>query len=189
MDKANHGRMKVAFQRLKMFTEEMWPESIIDAMVGFEALYCDKNDVDKGLLIARRTTKLIGSQDGIAFIESFLVEAHRLGNRIVRGEDVIPGHWVELIRMVLRNDSDLKPFLSEPNSDNDRKLPPTAIEALGRYVCRSIQEYARLDARTFIVYTVKDGQACSASPNVISGKSSCRRRRASSTWLAFEVRK
>jgi hypothetical protein len=65
---------------------------MIGAMIGFEAFYGDKNDVDRGLLIARRTTKLIGSQDGAAFIESFLVEPHRLRNRIVHGEDVTSDH-------------------------------------------------------------------------------------------------
>ena len=42
MEKANYGRMKVAFRRLRMFSDEVWPEQIIDAMIAFEALYCSK---------------------------------------------------------------------------------------------------------------------------------------------------
>jgi hypothetical protein len=141
MDEANHGRMKVAFQRLKMFTEEVWPESIIDAMIGFEALYSDKNEVAKGPPIAQKTAKLIGrSHDEATFIESFLAEAYRLRNKIVHGEDVTPDHWVRLTRMVFGNDPDLKTFLSESIGDSDRDIPATAaLETLGSYLCRSIQ--------------------------------------------------
>lgn len=149
-DDANYGRMKVAFQRLKTFTEEGWPECIIDAMIGFEALYCSRDDEGKGSPIAQRAAKLIGrSLQETNFIANFLVEAYKLRNRIVHGEDVNPGHWVELTRMIFRNDPYLKPYLSESNSDDDhvRRLPPTAaIETLGQYLCRSIQ--AKLPKRS-----------------------------------------
>jgi hypothetical protein len=139
MEKANYGRMKVAFQRLRMFSDGAWPEQVIDAMIGLEALYCEKSDRDKGRLIAERAAKLIGSPDETTFIEDFLVEAYRLRNAIVHGEDVNSDHWVELTRIAFendfKNDPDMKLLLSEPKG-----LPPaSAIEALGNCLCRSIQ--------------------------------------------------
>jgi hypothetical protein len=140
MEKANYGRMKVAFQRLRMFSDEVWPEQIIDAMIAFEALYCTKSDHDKGRLIAERAAKLIGrSPDETTFIKDFLVEAYKLRNDIVHGEDVNLDHWAKLTRTAFendfKNDPGMKLFLSEP-----KKLPPAAaIEALGTCLCRSIQ--------------------------------------------------
>lgn len=79
------------------------------------------------------------SPDETTFIEDFLVEAYRLRNHIVHGENMNLDHWVELTRMAFendfKNDPDMKFFLSEP-----KRLPPVvAIEALGACLCRSIQ--------------------------------------------------
>ncbi len=137
MEKDNQGNLKVAFQRLKMFSEEEWPEKIIDAMIAFEALYVKRGDKrSKSEQIASGAAKLIGQTPAVA---ELLHAAYKLRNRIVHGEDVTSDHWNELTRLAIMNDPDLKSLISEPTTDSHEELPPNApVEAIGNCLCESI---------------------------------------------------